>query len=279
MSVQSESIIATWSNPGRRHFSAMASTQLISEGSSPGRELHRAGARARVGVILPSVNTVVEPWFNVAAPPGVAMHATRMLLDNAVTPETLRRMDEEEGVPAAVRLAGCRPAAIAYCCTASSVVQGLDYDRELAVRLSAAAGCACITAVGAIVDALNVLRVRRVTMVSPYTDVIDRAEHALFRSAGFAVTGHANLGISDGFGLAAPSPAEISALVHRALANDAEAIVISCLNLNSQAVAAELEAATTRPVVTSTTATLWKLLRTAGIDDPVQGYGRLLSHH
>lgn len=241
--------------------------------------LHRTGARARIGVILPSVNTVVEPWFNVAAPSGVTVHATRMLLDNTVTPESLRRMDEEEGLPAAVRLAGCRPSAIAYCCTASSVVQGLEYDRAFSGRLAAKTGCACVTAVGAIIDALHALRVRRVTMVSPYIDVIDEAEHTLFRLAGFEVASHANLGISDGFGLAAPSPGEISALALRALARDAEAIVISCLNLNSQAVAAELEAATVRPVVTSTTATLWKLLRIAGIDDPVPGYGRLLSHH
>ncbi len=31
--------------------------------------------RARLGVIVPSVNTVVEPWFSALAPPGVTIHA------------------------------------------------------------------------------------------------------------------------------------------------------------------------------------------------------------
>jgi maleate isomerase len=41
-------------------------------------------------------------------------------------------------------------------------------------------------------------------------------------------------------------------------------------------VVAALEADTGVPVVTSTTATLWKLLRMTGVEDRIEGYGRLL---
>lgn len=235
--------------------------------------------RARLGLILPSVNTVVEPWFNAVAPAGVMVHATRMLLDNDVTPEALRRMDADEGLPSAMRLAGCRPDAIAYCCTASSIVQGLAYDRHLEEVLARHTGRRCITAVGAIMDALNVLGVRRLAVASPYTDVIDRAEQIFFEEAGFTIAGSAHLGIADGFGLAAPTPQEIHALGLEALTPEADALFISCLNMNSQAVAAALEERTGRPVVTSTTATLWKLLRMTGIDERIPGYGRLLASH
>ena len=233
------------------------------------------GLRARLGVILPSVNTVVEPWFNATVPVGVTVHTTRMLLEG-VTAESLKRMDEQEGLPAALRLASCRPAAIAYGCTASSIVQGLDYDRHLAQELSAKTGSRCVTAVGAILDALRVLGVRRLAMASPYPDAIDAAEHAFFERAGFSIEGSANLGIADGFDLASPTAEEIYSLAERALRGEPDAIVITCLNLNSQSVAASLEERTGLPVVTSTTATLWRLLRAAGIDDAVPGYGRLL---
>jgi len=222
---------------------------------------------------------VVEPWFSRVLTPDLRVHATRMLLDSALTPDALRRMDHEEGMHAAVRIASCRPQAIAYCCTASSIVQGLAYDRELQHELEKATGVPSFTAVGAIIEALNVLGVRSIAVASPYTDAIDHAEEAFFEEAGFRVLRAANLGIADSFELASPSPQDIYELASRAWHPDADAVLISCLNMNSQEVVAQIEQHLGRPVVTSTTATLWKLLRSAGIKDRIQGYGRLLTEH
>lgn len=236
-------------------------------------------AQARLGVILPSVNTVVEPWFGRVVQPDVRVHATRMLLASEVTAEALRRMDHEEGLDAAVRLASCRPAAIAYCCTASSIVQGLEYDRHLRQSLETATGTPCFTAVGAIIEALQALGARKIAVASPYTDAIDHAEKHFFEEAGFQVLKAANLNISDSFELASPDARQIYELAGRAWHDDADALLISCLNMNSQEVVGLIEQQLGRPVVTSTTATLWKLLRSAGRQDRLQGYGRLLADH
>lgn len=235
--------------------------------------------RARLGVIVPSVNTVVEPWYSAVVPPGVTVHATRMLLADHVTAETLQQMDREEGMASAARIMSCRPDAIAYCCTASSIVQGLEYDAHLQHELEQATGRPCFTAVGAIIDALRALGARTVSIASPYSDAIDHAERLFFETAGFRVSGTANLGIADGFALASPTPADIYELARRAWNDDADVLLISCLNMNSQAVVDLLERRADRPVVTSTTATLWKLLRSAGVDDRIEGYGRLLASH
>lgn len=250
----------------------------MKEGAGPSR---RAGgpvqARVRLGVILPSVNTVVEPWFNQVLPSGCALHATRMLLSDNVTPESLRRMDHEEGMAAAQRLASCRPHAMAYCCTASSVIQGLAYDDALRRTLEEKTGIPCFTAVGAILEALAQFPVRKLAIASPYTDVIDHREVEIFSAAGFEVVGSANLGIADGFSLASPTRDDMLAVARRAWRADADALLVSCLNMNSQEVVAELEAELGKPVITSTTATLWKLLQTAGLRPGLVGWGRLLA--
>ncbi len=230
----------------------------------------------RLGVILPSVNTVVEPWFSAVLPTGVALHATRMLLAGCVTPEALRHMDHEEGMAAAERIASCRPHALAYCCTASSIVQGPAYDAQLCDALEQRSGCPSFTAVRAIVEALRSSGANRIAIASPYTDAIDHAERLYFEEVGFEVVGTANLGISDGFALASPTPADMYRLAHRAWRKEADALVISCLNMNSQQVAGLLEAELGLPVVTSTTATLWMLLGRAGLTADLDGYGRLL---
>ena len=233
--------------------------------------------RARLGVVLPSVNTVVEPWFNSVLPADVTLHATRMLLSDELTAQALRKMDHEEGMEAVTRIKSCRPSAVAYCCTASSVVQGLAYDAQLQAALEARAGVPCFTAVGALVEALRALDVRKISIASPYTDAIDHAEKELFEAAGFKVCGAANLGIADSFELASPTARDITELAARAWSDDSDALLISCLNLNSQQVVDMLERQLGKPVVTSTTATLWKLLRSAGVHDRIEGYGRLFA--
>ncbi len=237
------------------------------------------GWRARLGVVVPSVNTVVEPWFTATSPAGVSVHTARMLLDNALSPEAIVRMDREEGQHAVLQLASCRPQAVAYCCTASSIVQGLDYDLQLQREISHHAGVACTTATQAILEALRVLGVKQVAAASPYAENIDSAEHGFFESAGVQVVSSACLGIRDAFELARPSSAQIVDLVRRAYVPGVEAILITCLNLWSQIVIERLEQEFGVPVVTSTQATFWRLLRIAGIPDRIPGYGRLLVEH
>ena len=237
------------------------------------------GWRARLGVVVPSVNTVVEPWFSAVSPHGVSIHAARMLLDNALSPDAIVRMDREEGQHAVLQLTSCRPQAIAYCCTASSIVQGLDYDLQLQREIAHRAGVPCTTATQAILEALRVLGVTAIAAASPYAEDIDRAEHVFFESAGIRVLSSACLGIRSGFELASPASAQIVALAQRAYVEGAQAILITCLNLWSHVVVEQLEETYGIPVITSTQATLWRLLRIAGIADRVTGYGRLLAKH
>src|ERR1700741_4417049 len=159
-------------------------------------------ARTRLGVVVPSVNTVVEPWFNDVSPDGVTVHASRMLLDANLTAEAVLRMDREEGLHAVEQLVSCKPASIAYCCTASSIVQGVEYDDVLIHEISRIAKVPAVTATRSIDIALKSFGARRIAVASPYAKEIDDAEHRFFTAAGYEITGSACLGIKDSFRLA-----------------------------------------------------------------------------
>ena len=58
-----------------------------------------------------------------------------------------------------------------------------------------------------------------------------------------------------------------------------DGLVAACLNFRSHPVIDALEAKIGKPVVTSTQAVLWHLLRLAGVESPIYGYGRLLYEH
>ncbi len=52
------------------------------------------GSRARIGLIIPSINVTMEPEFNVMKPDGVSVHATRLLYTPGVSIKNLRSMDD-----------------------------------------------------------------------------------------------------------------------------------------------------------------------------------------
>jgi len=238
-----------------------------------------SAAQVRLGVIVPSVNTVVEPWFNAVVPAGISVHVARMLLSNALTPDALREMDEHEGAHAARQIASCKPNAVAYCCTASSAVQGPDYDLVLGRSLAQRTGVPSFTAIHALVAALNSIGARRIAIASPYSEAIDRMEQNFFAQSGFEVLGGAHLGIADAFQLAEPSASALRKLGHTAWRPGADALLLTCLNTRSHLVIDTLEQELNVPVITSTQATLWRLLRMSGRAERIEGYGRLLRMH
>ncbi len=243
------------------------------------RPLNGDGRRARIGIVVPSVNTVMEPWAHKVVPDGVSIFAARMFIPPATTPEAFIEMDRNEGKAAIRQLSSVYPDSIAYGCTASSIVQGLAYDAHLRAEISRDHQTPSTTAAHAIVTAAQTLGAKTVSIVSPYTREVDEAEHRYFASAGLEVVGGACLGISDGFALAEPEPDTLFELGVRGVDPRAEALIMTCLNTRSHTVIARLEDRLGKPVITSTQATLWHALRLAGIDDRIAGYGVLLERH
>jgi maleate isomerase len=199
-----------------------------------------------------------------------------MFIPPATTPEAFIEMDRNEGKAAIRQLSSVFPDAIAYGCTASSIVQGLTYDAHLRTEIEHHYKVPSTTAAHAIITATAALGGKTVSIVSPYTPDVDKAEHHYFESAGLSVVGGACLGISDGFALAAPEPDQLFDLALRGFDRRADALIMTCLNTRSHTVIERLEHKLGKPVITSTQATLWHALRLAGISDPIVGYGHLL---
>jgi maleate isomerase len=233
----------------------------------------------RLGVIVPSVNIVVEQWYPKAVPDHVSVHFARMLIAEGTSPEKIIEMDRDDGVRAIRQITSCRPHAIAYGCTASSIVQGHAFDERLRVEIRHIAGSPATTATDSIFAACRALGLKRVTAISPYTEAVDAAEHRFFSEGGIEVAAGAHLGIADGFRLAEPEPEAILDLALSAWDPQSDGLIAACLNFRSHPIIDALEARIGKPVVTSTQAVLWHLLRLAGVKTPIEGFGRLLREH
>ena len=232
------------------------------------------GWRGRIGLLVPSVNTVVEPEVNRMVPAGISVHAARMQNARSDLEDTLRMCTHAER--AARELASARVDIIAFACTAGSFVQGEVGEKELRKRIGEATGIPVVTTAGAVVSALSALQVTRLVMATPYIDELNQSEKGFLEGGGFHILAMAGLGIVDAFSIGEVSAQEVYHLVKGLWQEEAEATFISCTNLPTIAIIAELEKDTGAPVITSNQATLWACLRAIGCHGPVSGYGILL---
>jgi len=72
------------------------------------------------------------------------------------------------------------------------------------------------------------------------------------------------------------SPSDIFAHAKSVDRDDADAILICCTDFGSAGIVEDLEKDLGKPVITSNTASFWGALRRAGVNDAIEGYGRLL---
>lgn len=187
-------------------------------------------------------------------------------------------MEKEKG--RAIReLASARLDCIVDCCTASGVLRGLEADKAFCGEVEKETGIRATSTLQAIVEALEVLELRRLVVTTPYPEEIDELEKSFFEKNGFSVINLKGLDINEGWRLAQVSPQEIYRLCVDAWDTRAEGLFISCMNLNPMPVTQALELALGVPIVSSNSATLWKILQMIGVEEPIWGYGRLLSDY
>ncbi len=225
----------------------------------------------KLGLIVPSWNTVMEYEFERMAVPSMSVHTMR-ISHTADTEENLTWMGTQ--VPAAAKLlAHAKVGVICYGCTAGGFLKGPGYDRQIVEDIQAATGIPGAATAAAVVDALRALGAVRVSVASPYEPWLNEKLRAYLKESGFEV-----LAIK-GFGTQAHAsftPEQNAALVAEVDRPEAQAIFISCSNFRTLEIIEPLEAKLGKAVVTSNSASVWKMLRLLGDRRDIPGPGRLL---
>ncbi|WP_429811676.1 ectoine utilization protein EutA [Ensifer sp. B1-9] len=230
----------------------------------------------RVGLIVLATDHTTEVDFQrMVASERIGVYATRIPYANPVTPANLRAMQPSLTSAAALILPDEPLDVVMYSCTSASVVIG-DAEVRAAVR-AAKPTAAVVTPTAAAASGLRAFGAKRISVLTPYTIETSKPMADYFQALGFDIARFTCLGLTDDREMARISTEEIVAFAKDATAPDSDALFISCTAVRAAGVAAEIEAATGKPVVTSNLATAWACLRLCGDETARPERGRLMT--
>ncbi len=235
------------------------------------------GWRGRIGLIVPSTNTINEPEFARLTPRGVAVHTARATLLGSMTQDSYQRMAEAVK-RAADDLATAEVDVVAYGCTSGSIVCPLD---EIVADMRQRTGALALATAGAVAAALRAVGARQVSVVTPYVEFVNQREVEFLEQRGIRVAAIKGLSMGETQeerrAIGRVPPEQMYRLAREMDRPEADAIFISCTNLATLDIIETLEADLGKPVITSNQACFWACLRLLRLPDRIAGYGRLLS--
>jgi maleate isomerase len=214
----------------------------------------------RVGLLIPSSNTMMEVDFARELPPGTALHTARMFLeDTTAAGENL--MLDEFALPAARDLGTARPDVVVFGCTSAGALRGNDYDAELCQRISELAGAPAVSTIASVRAAIQASGATSIGVITPYVDELNEKIKASIEADGPRVAAISGLGITENFAIAEVSTQVITTFAVRALGQLAargliDLVFASCTNFGALAARAAVQQRLGLPVLTSNQAVL-----------------------
>jgi maleate cis-trans isomerase len=228
------------------------------------------GWERKLGLIVPSWNTVNEYEFQQVIHPGMSVHSMRIKI-TADDEENYSWMGTQ--VPAAAQLlAHAKVQVICYGCLAGGFVKGPGHDQQIIKDIEAATGIHGVAAAAAVVDALRALQVTRVSVASPYEPWLNEKLRQYLNAFGIEVLALKGLGSQAHASFTPEQNAALAAEVDRA---ESQAVLIACSNFHTLEFIEPLEKTLSKPVISSNLASLWKMLRLLGDRRSMPQAGRL----
>lgn len=242
------------------------------------------GWRRKFAVLVPSTNTIVQPDFDAMRVRGVTSHISRIAIPNMPIRndadfDRLIEVIATAQMAAVDAVMSMEPDQVVLGISAETFWDGLAASRKLKADLEAHTRLPVTMGAEACEAALNAYSARRIAVVTPYQPVGDRNVVRFFGEAGFEVVRIKGLRCESPVAIAHVQEDTLRAALLELDGPDVDALVQVGTNLSMVRLAAEAERWLGKPVLAINATIYWHSLRSAGIDDRIDGFGSLLLEH
>ena len=219
----------------------------------------------RIGLIVPSSNTVAEVDFYRRLPADCTLHTARMYLEET-TPEGEAVMLDEHLPRAATDLATARPDVTVFACTSAGALSGNAYEARLIDGIGSQTGGATFSVAASVRRAIRATGGQRVGVITPYVDSLNEKIAQSLQDDGLEVAAIHGLAITENFTIAEVEPERIAQFAVECFAgSDIEMLFASCTNFRAFDAREDMHQALGVPVVTSNQAALAAVLDHLGV--------------
>jgi maleate isomerase len=234
----------------------------------------------RLGMITPSLNTVLEPvtYRLLHGLPDVTAHFSRVSVTHISLDESSGgQFAPEPMIEAARLLMDAKVDSICWNGTSGSWL-GVEKDAALCDAIQDAVGVPVTSATKAVTSLFREAGVTRFGLVTPYLNDVQQEIISKYSAAGFECVGEAHLGRDDGFAYAAIEDETWGELIRKVADTKPQAITTMCTNISGAPLAEPIERETGIPLVDSISASLWAAMKLAGGDPSrILGWGKMFA--
>jgi maleate isomerase len=241
----------------------------------------RIGYRKKIGLVVPSTNTVVQPECDDIRPQGVTNHLARISIVERSLATEQAFMEHVEamraGIGAAIdQVMTCQPDHLIMGVALEAFWGGVAVADKLQAELTERAGVGVSMGSTAMTAALRAYGAKRIAVLTPHQPRGDEMVRAYMTEAGFEIVRLIGLKCPSPTMIAHTTTEQIVAALRELDGPDIDAIAQVGTNLANIDIAAAAERWLGKPVLSINAVTYWDSLRRLGIEDRVQGYGRIL---
>lgn len=241
----------------------------------------------RIGQIVPSSNTTMETEIpailrarEAIAPERFSFHSSRMRMKH-VTKDELAAMDADSD-RCALELSDAAVDVLGYACLVAIMSMGKGYHRVSEERLHARTvenghPAPVITSAGALVEGLQALGAKRVSILTPYMKPLTQLVIDYIENEGIEVVDSISLEIPDNLAVGRRDPLAPVEITKKLNTNVDVIVASACVQMPSLGSIQLIEDRVGLPVISSSVATTWMMLNRLRLDTHVPGFGSLLS--
>ena len=209
--------------------------------------------RFKVGLIVPSSNSVMEVDFYKNLPPKSTLHVGRMYLkDTTVKGE--EEMLDVHFPKALYDLSTVKPRIIVFGCTSAGALRGNAYDEALCKKIEEVGACVSVSVIASVRKKIAEKKLKKIGVLTPYIAELNKRIKSSLEADGVLVNFIDGMNIDYNHAIGMVSPQEIIDYVKKTYKEQDEKVdglFLSCTNFRAMEVYEELEQEFGIPVFTS----------------------------
>jgi maleate isomerase len=210
----------------------------------------------RLGLIVPSSNTVMEPDFHRHLPQGTVVSTTRILLEHVTREAELAMLQDD--LPRAVRLIKTTaPLIVVFGCTSAGSLEGLAHDDGIGKMIEEQTGAKAVTVIQAVLAQVRRIRPQKIAVFTPYLEDLTGSVARCIAEDGYSVVKAAGMGIRENLKIGRVTREEIVNFVEAQLGGtSADCLFLSCTNWRALEAIEPLQGKLGIPIVSSNQAAI-----------------------